>query len=255
MASYSVEERQGILWIWMGQAAADPGKIVDMAEVFENPGRSLIRSYIHIPVNYELVTDNLLDLSHAHYLHPYLTYDHAPEGFSEKRWMTQDGNVIWSMQERYAQPVPGIFKFLWGKNAPATGRQRSHMRWSPPSVLFLDLGMWPSDGEKEDGVSSPVAHILTPETETTTHYFWAMARSTLLDNPEADQKLIKSFNDIFSLEDAAMIAECQERMNTLDLFSLKPVLLPGDAPAVRARRVLAQLIANEGTGGAVARTA
>ncbi|MNF19189.1 hypothetical protein D3C80_2237760 [compost metagenome] len=40
--------------------------------------------------------------------------------------------------------------------------------------------------------------------------------------------------------------EAQQRMiGDADFWSLKPILLPGDAAAVRARRVLDKLIADE----------
>ena len=49
-------------------------------------------------------------------------------------------------------------------------------------------------------------------------------------------------------EDEKMIVACANLMGTSDLFALKPVLLPGDAPAIRARRVLAALIEKEQAG-------
>jgi vanillate O-demethylase monooxygenase subunit len=53
--------------------------------------------------------------------------------------------------------------------------------------------------------------------------------------------LAKGVNDAFQNEDEPMIEDCQKLMGTTDLMSLKPVLLPTDAPAIRARRVLASL--------------
>ena len=42
-----------------------------------------------------------------------------------------------------------------------------------------------------------------------------------------------------------MVADVSELMGTNDLMSLKPLLLPSDEAAVRARRIMAKLIAEE----------
>ena len=75
-------------------------------------------------------------------------------------------------------------------------------------------------------------------------------RDGLVGLADTDQQMRETIDNIFTNEDEAMIAACQHRMGTSDLFSLKPVLLPGDAPAVRVRRVLQDLIAKETSEGA-----
>ena len=91
----------------------------------------------------------------------------------------------------------------------------------------------------------PSAHLLTPETERSTHYFWAAARDSLRDDAALSEKIRESIDAAFRLEDEPMIAACQARMSTTDLLSLKPVFLVTDAAAGMARRTLAALIANE----------
>ena len=51
------------------------------------------------------------------------------------------------------------------------------MRWEPPAAMQLEIGATPTGKPREQGVIVQQAHILTPETETTTHYFWATTRS------------------------------------------------------------------------------
>jgi hypothetical protein len=51
------------------------------------------------------------------------------------------------------------------------------MRWDPPALLRLDSGVTPTGKPREEGgAGSMSAHILTPETETSTHYFYANSR-------------------------------------------------------------------------------
>ncbi|MGH7106386.1 MAG: hypothetical protein ACREFT_07745 [Acetobacteraceae bacterium] len=96
-----------------------------------------------------------------------------------------------------------------------------------------------------EGPTMYVAHLLTPETERTTHYLWAAARNSLRDDTQISEKIRAGIDDAFRNEDGPMIADCQQRMGTTDLMSLKPLLLKSDAAAVNARRVLAQLIDQE----------
>ena len=244
---YPVTERYGAIWIWMGDVRrADPSKIVDLSEVQPRPGWSVIRSYLRLQVHYELVTDNLMDLSHVRFLHPFLTFKgDPPVGFREERSLKQDGDAIWAMNQRFSQPVTPLFQMLWEGQAPPVATMRANMRWNAPAVLYLDCGMSPEGCDIADGPSALTAHILTPETDSSTHYFWAQARDGLVGRADADQQMRETIDNIFTNEDASMIAACQQRMGTSDLFSLKPVLLPGDAPAVRVRRVLQDLIDRE----------
>lgn len=250
--SYPVVERKGIVWIWMGDPKrADPSKIIDLSEVEPRPGWTVIRSYLRLKVHYELVTDNLMDLSHVRFLHPFLTFQgEPPVGFREERSLKQDGDTIWAMNQRFNQPVTPLFQMLWEGRAPRVATMRANMRWNAPSVLYLDCGMSPEGCNSADGPSALTAHILTPESESSTHYFWAQARDGLVGRADTDQQMRETIDHIFTNEDEVMIAACQHRMGTSDLFSLKPVLLPGDAPAVRVRRVLQDLIAKETSEGA-----
>jgi vanillate O-demethylase monooxygenase subunit len=54
----------------------------------------------------------------------------------------------------------------------------------------------------------------------------------------------------FEHEDKPMIEAVARRMGGAELWSLKPVLLSGDAAAVRARRMLQALISKEAADSA-----
>lgn len=56
---------------------------------------------------------------------------------------------------------------------------------------------------------------------------------------------IESLKRPFEEEDLPMLESQQAMMGDADFWFLKPVFLPGDAGAVRARRVLDKLIADE----------
>ena len=69
--AFPVEERHSAIWIWMGDAdKADPAGIPDLSFIDETPESARLRIYLPTRANYQLIVDNIMDLSHADYLHP-----------------------------------------------------------------------------------------------------------------------------------------------------------------------------------------
>ena len=64
--SYPVVEKHRAIWIWMGDKPADLSAIPDFGPL-DTPEQSHVTKldWIRIKANYELVIDNLLDLSHT----------------------------------------------------------------------------------------------------------------------------------------------------------------------------------------------
>ena len=59
-----------MLWLWMGAETAAPDLIPDFSCLDQGaPGVVSKRDWIEMDVDYQLVNDNLLDLSHASFLH------------------------------------------------------------------------------------------------------------------------------------------------------------------------------------------
>ena len=243
VASFPLLEKHGMIWIWMGEAeAADPALLPDFSVMADHENYTVVTGYLHLNTNYELTADNLLDLSHAQYLHPLLgNPDSAKRNVFS---MKQEGRTVWAYNHMPGEPPTKLWQMLW-KTESTVGDRRAHMRWDPPSLLLLDVGFTECGRPVSEGASMPSAHILTPETGTSTHYFWAAARDTFRDDAALSEKIRVGIDAAFRLEDDPMIAACQERMGTTDLASLKPILLKTDAAAGLARRTLAALIAKE----------
>ena len=67
--TYPVAERYHWIWIWMGDPAlADPAKITDF-HWLDDPNWGAKASYLHVEANWQLVVDNLLDLTHLAFVH------------------------------------------------------------------------------------------------------------------------------------------------------------------------------------------
>ena len=85
-------------------------------------------------------------------------------------------------------------------------------------------------------------HIITPETETTTHYHWAFARNYKLDDDGVSDVLAKGGVQTF-MEDVVVLERQQE---ALDRMGTRPVVdINIDNAPLQFRRILADRIAAE----------
>ena len=244
--SYPVTERFGFVWIWMGPIElADPSCIPDLSRWADQPDHTPVRGYMRPRANYELLTDNLMDLSHAVYLHSGGIGSAAIER-SRSEVVVKGRTVTSNLWMPNELPSPYYSARFDNYNAPVD--HWLDMTWTPAAILTLDSGITPTGRPREEGVSGFVAHILTPETETTTHYFWAHARSDRRQDTKVSEQIARALRTAFETEDMPMIEAQQEMMGTIDLWSLHPVLLPADAAAVRVRRMLARMIGEERDG-------
>lgn len=241
---YELAERDGIVWIWMGNPAlADAFLIRDFSQFGDSARFASVRGYLYVEANYQLISDNLLDLTHGQYLHPLFANPAGPAAMEPDD--SQDDGTVWAKFIRRGQYPNKYFQML-GYPADRLGDHRNYMRWNAPGNLLLDVGITGVDRPHHEGISIPTAHLLTPETEFTTHYFWGMARDFRLDDEALGAQLLKTGVEIFNNEDRPVIEAQQQAMGpTSDLLGQRPALLSTDGPSVRARRILAELIDKE----------
>lgn len=243
---YPLEERWGILFIWMGNPAnADPGMIPDFSMTEQREGVKTVYGHHLTEAHYELVTDNLLDRTHVQFLHPMLDlgYD-FPENFERKYHTEQIGNVIWDYHCELNSPKLPMLDLLW-PDAPDLLENFFDVRWEAPAHMLLDSGVVEMNTDRKVGSNSPGANMLTPADENSTHYFWNMCRNQNLDSKEADEGIQKGISHTFANEDGRMVGLVAQNMETHDLLSLKPLLLPSDEAAIRARRIIKAMLAEE----------
>lgn len=253
VASFPLLEKYGLIWIWMGDPdEADPAKLPDFSIIADHDNYAIVNGYLKIEANYQLVTDNLLDLSHAQFVHTFIGNSDSSDRNTFE--MKVEGSTVWAYNNMPGEPPTKLWQLMW-KSTAKVGDRRANMRWDAPSHLLLDVGFTDCGRPASEGPSMPSAHILTPETDRKTHYFWAAARDTMRDDEELSKIIWKGIDGAFRLEDEPMIEDCQARMQTVDLMSLNPVMLTTDAAAIRARRVLAALIQQEQSAGSTASAA
>jgi vanillate O-demethylase monooxygenase subunit len=239
---YPLVIRDGMMWLWMGEVGAAADSRPPSYAFLEQDGWATVRGYLHVSANYELVTDNLLDLSHAEFLHPFI----APAGTAsaiDYRAEQHDERVS-ALHDMPDQPNTPLFELVLGADVKRIDGY-ANVYWDAPSNMLLETGALALDTGDGRRAVMPQAHLLTPETETSTHYFWGVSRDRCLDNDQIEDMLRAGLSYAFEQQDEPMIKAVQSRMRNRPLFELSPALLPMDEAAVRARRILARRILAE----------
>ncbi len=240
--AYPLVERYGFLWIWMGEVErADPNLIPHFQSL--NPSAwKILRGYMHIAANYLLETDNILDLGHIEFVHPGFFGSEAIR--RAKTEVVQEGTTVYSNRLTHNELLPPFLD----KSFDARGRPVDrwlNSRWDPPALMELEVGATVTGRPHEEGRSIPGCHFFTPETATSTHYFWTYARDYARDDESVDAEIIEGVRYAFEQQDKPIVEAQQANIGECDMMSLQPILLAGDAAAVRARRVLGKLIEAE----------
>lgn len=248
LKSYPLEERWKALWIWMGDPnKADPSLIPDFSTTVPREGWDAVYGHHETDADYQLVVDNLLDRTHVQCMHPLLIQGidgKKPNNYEEHQSMKVEGDVVWDFHQQLNCPPFKLLPMLW-PGAPELTEHQFNVRWEAPGNMLLDSSVTEMGTDRNVGSIMPMANLVTPADENTTHYFWNQARNSNLNNPEIDEKIKMGVGHTFKNEDGAMVAACQRQMGTNDLMSLNPVLLPADAAAMRARRIMMEKIAKE----------
>ena len=242
--SYPVVERQHFVWIWMGDPAlAEESKIIDYPYHDDTREWPFKFDVIHMPCNYMLLIDNLMDLSHLGFIHN-RTIGAGPKVHTRaiQESVPTDTGARFDRWILDCPPPPTFAK--------AGGFTTNIDRWSdfeyvaPGAVLqwtgALETGRGAQQNRNQDGAFSiRLYHGATPETESTCHYFWSAANGYRQDDPQAGQELYDDIaatfheDKVFLETQQAMIMHAPNR--PLDTRSQ-------DKAVVLARRALDRMI-------------
>jgi vanillate O-demethylase monooxygenase subunit len=237
---YVAREINGMIWWWAGDPeTADTGLIPDCSDVTAAPRDATVRGYLPTACHYQLLVDNILDLTHADYLHAGSLGSGA---LSRCRPKVEDlpGNnmrVSWISSGDYAPPA---FDAQLRQQGQLTD-QWTEVTWFAPSLMHLRVGATLQGEPRESGVEAMTWHIATPETAERTHYWYWSTRNFAI-SPEANAAIGPLIEYAFSQQDKPMLEAQQRRIGSSDFWSLLPILLQSDAAAVRVRRKLDALI-------------
>ncbi len=247
--TYPIAVRNRWVFVWMGDPSrADPGLLPDNFSC-DHPQWKHKAGYLHYDTPYLLICDNLLDFSHLSYVH-------------EK---TLGGSTAIAQARPQIEQVqgpgmPGIKVTRHVPQVPPPPYYQKMRSFPPgalldrwfiyefllPGTLLMHSGGRPS-GDAPDDMSRAVrlhsCQTLTPETETTTHYFFQQSHPSDQGDDSLTEGIYQSLVTAFN-EDRDMITAQHRNLQCDPDGPMLPLAI--DGALVQFRRLLAQRAQAEG---------
>ncbi|AMN44892.1 aromatic ring-hydroxylating dioxygenase subunit alpha [Rhodoplanes sp. Z2-YC6860] len=242
--SYPVHEKNKVVWIWMGDPdKADTSKVPDMPWL-SDPKWATTPGNLYVKSNYQFIIDNLLDLTHVSYVHrKTLAGDPREATTPTKTERLNDGVRVGRWMIDFVPPP------LFAKAGNFTGKvdRWQHATWHPPGIVYLDVGCAKTgtgapEGDRSQGISIWSSHLITPETEHSSHYMFCFARDFSLDDQQMSKLLFDGSKATF-MEDVEFLEAVQTNRTGGTLDGL--VHVTADAAQLQARRMLNAMIGAE----------
>jgi phenylpropionate dioxygenase-like ring-hydroxylating dioxygenase large terminal subunit len=246
--AYPVIERYGWIWVWLGAVELADLALIPDFHWLDTVGFAHVGDTTPVAANFQLVVDNLLDLSHVGFVHG--STIGAP-GMGEKGKLTVDKTARGVVVRRLVPdvPAPPVYRASGvlpdGKNID----RFQIITYTAPCFVTIhvggaEVGTGVLDGRTEHGLNSWVLNAITPETESTATYYWANVRAHALNDVRTDVLFFDATTEAFA-EDKAMV-EAQQRFLSRNGDSW-PIAFKADAGAIEGRRALEALRASEAT--------
>ena len=154
---YVTVRKHKAVWIWPGDSGrADPAMIPDYSFLTQPNPNAVFTGYLPTACNYQLATDNIMDLSHADYLHVgSLDTQGAIARTKAKVW--EQGLSVhcdwWLANSR----AIGVFRpDLAEPDGPVD--QWFEVCWDPPALMLLRAGVTAAGRPRKEGVDVAAVH-------------------------------------------------------------------------------------------------
>lgn len=246
---YPLVEKDSLLWIWMGDVELANESDIPTHSWHSNPRFKWKSHHFDIQGNWELMIENLMDLSHLPYIHANTIGGNPDLHFGVKTNSSREGNIV--RVSRYmpnSEPPP---TYRAAKDFAGKVDRWQEIEFQPVLIRIntgaCDAGTGAYEGSREHGFSMIGFHGITPETETTTHYFWSVATDAVTEG--VPEQIFQQTADTFR-EDQEVLELQQLRISA---EPDRPLLdIASDVGSRQARQVLRRLMKAERDPSSVA---
>jgi len=245
---YPVTELDGFIWVWTGDPSKADANLIPDFTWYRSKEWVFGGGLFNIACDYRLMIDNLMDLSHENYVHA-TSIGQAEIDETPAKTEVVDGQVVTSrhMENISAPPFWKMAMEANGLDPDAIVDRWQICRFTPPSHIMIEVGvaLAGKGGHQADGkdsVGSIIVDFITPETDSSMHYFWGLARKFCPHDEELTAKIREGQGKIFT-EDMEMLK--QQQINLTQHPERSLLKLDIDAGGVQARRMIERLIKKE----------
>jgi vanillate O-demethylase monooxygenase subunit len=228
---FAAAEKHGFVWVWMGDASMADLAGVPQWRWREHPDFISYFKDFTIEAPFQMIVDNLMDLTHVHFVHRLLGADN----------LVHDSEPMKTWEER------DEVLFQRDMKGPQTGKDAIYLEvrghyFSPSIVVTASVPVREGSTEIEPRPMSQVLHCLSPQNETSTRYFVLKCWNVLTKPHEI--AAMNHQNEVTLAEDKEII-EAQYVSKLADQSEAPEKLVRADRAAVMARRVYQRVLERE----------
>lgn len=242
--SYPVCERGRALWVWMGNPENAAESDIPPFPWFDDLDWAWKGKMFPIKCNYQMLNDNLLDLSHLAYVHRGTLGGNPETHFNAEMETThteRSVKVVRRMPD--CEPPPTYTRMVELKGR--VDRWQEIEFFSGLITLYsggVDAGTGAYEGHREGGFQLRLFDAVTPESETTTLNLFCCGHNFRVNEPDVTNQLFSEFESVVS-EDIRVLEAQQVRLENSVEHSF--VNIRADGPGILARRLLAKMATHE----------
>src|SRR5712691_4097388 len=240
--SFPIVEKWRWLWIWTGDPKAADETLIPDFHWNEDPDWIPTGGHFEIKCHYQLLVDNLLDLSHLAFVHrTTIGTDAVAENPAT---VTREGDKVRIVRSMPSCPAPPLYVKLRGYGGEINRSQ--DIVFSPPSQVVITSRSLPKGSNDPDmALEYRVLNGITPGTKSTCHHFWAVSRNCV-PSPEVTRLFHEGSVKAFT-EDVTVLEVQQTMLDRMgDRISWMHYNADGGGNA--ARVIVDKLLAHEAAG-------
>lgn len=242
LRSFPLFEIGPFVWIWMGDpSAAKPENIPDCSWLVD-PKYAHVEGYFHVNADYLAGHENVLDLTHAPFLHGEDTATKTYAAIPPEVTVTDDHVRV--VRKEPDTVAPAHYAKAMGCETHRVDRISDFIFASP--AIHIGKGTIVDHEPTPAGrrvFHFPIIHAFTPESAATTHYFWSNARDSGIDDVELS-RLIELRSTRVYQEDVDAL-ELRQSIVNRDRSPFREASVAADKAGLQMRRIVARLAAAE----------
>jgi vanillate O-demethylase monooxygenase subunit len=240
--AYPVVERKPFVWIWMG----DPSRAreIPVPDLEFVTGDEWVRAsdYLYLEANYFLLQENVLDLTHFAFVHA--------DTLQIEGWEQGETQVFFDEQTvRFSRttkglPLAPLLTIPTGIPPGTIADSTTFGELLLPGVhsAGIDIEAPFRGGNSGKDYNFRIAHLTTPESPTTTHYWWVIGQNYGISGSKEMEMLHGGIVVAFD-QDKTVLESIQKVVVRDPRHAEAPeVSVVADRPAIHARKILKAML-------------
>ncbi|MCH7696316.1 MAG: aromatic ring-hydroxylating dioxygenase subunit alpha [Proteobacteria bacterium] len=193
---YTAVERPPWIWIWLGDDGIANDVLIPDHHWLSDPGWDYEGDYTHVSANYIGLHETFVDLTHFPYLH---AGNMGSKEYAEAPFdVEQDDMTVRTYRLVKDIILPDFYSGPMGLAGVKVDRSSDSCYLTPGYQVAHAkvINNNAKQGERRE-YNSKILHAITPQSRTSTHYFWAVARDYAQENKQVARMVVENNVKVF----------------------------------------------------------